>query len=176
MTNRPSAVIEMVGATWLPVVFELTRNSSPCGTPAAVYRRAKIPSESPVPPPCQVTTKLPTESVAIFGTHGNATPAVVLTLNSLPCGIPDESKRCAKMPWSVLVPSGPNHVTTKLPLEVMATLGSFWLPAVTVLTRNCPPCGSPAALYRWPKTSQLSGLGPDAQTTTKSPAASLATE
>ena len=71
----------------------------------------------------------------------------VLTRNSAPCGTPAALKRRATMSVSLDTADALLlQATTKSPSASMATLGSAWLNDVVVLTRNSPPCATPAAL------------------------------
>src|SRR5881392_2049771 len=122
--------------------------------------------ESPVNLFCQTTAKPP----ALTATCAElAVPVVtVFTLNSAPCGVPEPAKRRPKMSPPL------SHTTTNCPVPARPTAATVYRSDVVIeLTRNSPPSGAPALLYRCPVTP--SAVAPS-QTTTKFPESSDATE
>jgi hypothetical protein len=91
----------------------------------------------------QVATNVPFSSSVSPGRYCVLENSL-FTTKGAPFSVPSAFTFCAVTP--VPLPSMPLssvQITVNEPSARPTTSGSYWLPLVTVLTRNSPPCGAP---------------------------------
>src|SRR5688572_12411373 len=134
-TSRfPAGSAATPGEPWSEVVYVLTWNSGPTGTPASVNRWAYTPSELPSWPEKSVhtTMKFPAAAAATPGEPWSEV-VYVLTWNPEPGGCAAASNRRAN---TSLPDPEAVHVTTNSPLERIVRLSEEECAGVACLTRE----------------------------------------
>lgn len=123
-TTRPLASIATAGFCSEPASLLLARRSTASiAEPLAAKRRSQMPWLSPVPAPCQATTKAPVDAlIAITGLVCRF-EALALARTSPDSGVPLAAKR--RNITSPLFCAASAQVTTKLPAASDTTLA--WL-------------------------------------------------